>query len=306
MRIGLIVLLVLLGLNRVDAQDTTVVIVITDTIPEDTSRWSLNGLSTFNFSQVSLNNWNGGGQSAISGTSLVNAKLTYTGEKTLFENTLNLAFGLQRLDQQQTIKTDDKIEFLTSYGRAAFGKWYYTTTAGFRSQFAPGYNYPNDSTIISRFLAPGYVTISVGLENKIRDCFTVFISPVSAKFTIVQDDSLSAQGAFGVDKGKRLREEYGGSVRVIFSCPIVENVNFSTQLDLFSNYAENPQNVDVNWTNLLSFKVNRFITTSISTSLVYDDDVTIKVDKDQDGTLDIDGPRTQFKEVFNFGLQYKF
>ncbi|MES2628671.1 MAG: DUF3078 domain-containing protein [Bacteroidota bacterium] len=306
MRAGLVILLLIIAGVKLRAQDTTVVFVITDTLAADTSPWKLTGLSTFNFSQVSLNNWNGGGQSAISGTSLVNAKLTYTGKKTLFENTLNAAFGLQRLQKQGTVKTDDKLEFLTTYGREAFGKWYYTVSGSFRSQFAPGYNYPNDSTVISRFLAPGYVTFGLGLENKIRDCFTIFISPISAKYTIVQDDSLSAQGAFGVDPGKRLREEYGGSARIIFSCPLIENVNFATQMDLFSNYSKNPENVDVNWTTLISFKVNRFITTSISTSLVYDDDVIIKQDKNDDGILDVEGPRTQFKEVFNFGLQYKF
>lgn len=306
MRIGLIFLFLACAGYKVKAQDTTLVLLITDSAIKDTSRWSLEGLTTLNFSQVALSNWNGGGQSALSGTSLVNAKLQYKGERTVFENTLNLAFGIQRLDQLKTMKTDDKLEFLSSYGRQAFGKWYYTTTAAFRSQFAPGYNYPNDSVVISRFLAPGYVQIAIGLENKVNDCLAIFISPLTAKYTIVRDDSLSAQGAFGVDPGKQLREEYGASARVIFNCQLAENISYSTQLDLFSNYAEKPGNVDVNWTNLLSFKVNRFITTSISTSLVYDDDVTIKVDKNGDGVLEVNGPRTQFKEVFNFGLQYKF
>lgn len=306
MRAGLVILLVLLGFGRLAAQDTTVVIVVTDTVPVDTSRWDFSGLSTFNFSQVSLSHWSGGGQSAISGTSLINAKLTYKGQKTLFENILNLAFGLQRQDGLKTIKTDDKIEFLTSFGREAFGKWYYTTTGAFRSQFAPGYNYPNDSTVISRFMAPGYVTLSIGLENKIKETFTIFISPVAAKLTFVMDTSLSNQGAFGVDKGKNLRQEYGGSMRVLYSIPIMENVNYATQLDLFSNYAKNPGNVDVIWTNLLAFKVNKFITTSISTSLVYDDDITIKEDKNNDGVFEVNGPRTQFKEIFNLGLQYRF
>lgn len=272
----------------------------------DSTHWTIDGLSTFNFSQVTLKNWNGGGQSALSGTSLFNGKLTYSAHKLLFENIANLAFGLQRLETKKVVKTEDKIELLSSFGREAFGKWYYTTAVGFRSQFAKGYNYPNDSTVISKFLAPGYVSIAVGLENKVKDYFTIFVSPVSAKITIVKDTLLAAQGAFGVDKGKDIRKEYGGSMRVIFSYPIWENVRYDTRLELFSNYAEKPKNVDVNWTNLLTFKVNKYISTSISSSLVYDDDIIIKIDENNDGKLDVNGPRTQFKEIFNFGLQYQF
>ncbi|HEX4887386.1 MAG TPA: DUF3078 domain-containing protein [Luteibaculaceae bacterium] len=269
-------------------------------------KWSFNGVGAFNFSQVALSNWNGGGQSAVSGTSLLNLNLNRVGKRTSFTNILNLAYGLQRLEGQNTRKTDDKIDFLSTYGVAAFNKWYYTSSINFRSQFAPGFNFPNDSVRISNWLAPGYLTGSIGLENKVSDQFTIFISPVTAKYTIVRDSALSAQGAFGVDPGRMLREEYGGSFRMNLTSKVMENVSFTTQLDLFSNYSENPQNVDVNWTTLVTFKVNKYINTSISTTLVYDDDVVIKQDKNNDGALEVNGPRTQFKEIFNFGLQYKF
>jgi len=271
--------------------------------PKDTT-WFFTGINTLNFSQVALKNWSGGGQSAISGTALISHKLTYRKGKTLWESQLNLAYGVQQADKIGTRKTDDRIELITTYGKEAFGKWYYTSSAQFRSQFSPGYNYPNDSVVISNFLAPGYVQVMVGLENKIRDCFLVFVAPLTAKYTIVNDRALSAYGAFGVDPGKRFRQEYGGSVRTQYSCPIMENVQLSAQLDLFSNYVRKPFNIDVNGQAILSCKVNKYISTSIAANLIYDDDIKITEDKDADGVPELIGPRTQFKEVFNLGIQY--
>lgn len=284
------------------AQDTILPIPV---VEKDTN-WTFSGINTLNFSQVALKNWSGGGQSSMSGTALVNLKLGYAKEKTIWETQLNLAYGLQQIDKQGTRKTDDRLEFLSTYGKEAFGKWYYTASAQFRSQFSPGYNYPNDSIRISNFLAPGYVQISIGLENKIKDCFVVFIAPLTAKYTIVNDQVLADYGSFGVDPGKKFRQEYGGSFRAQYSCPIMENVSLSTQLDLFSNYMKKPLNIDVNAQALLSFKVNKFITTSIAANLVYDDDIRIKEDVNADGIPEFTGPRTQFKEVFNLGIQYNF
>ena len=92
----------------------------------------------------------------------------------------------------------------------------------------------------------------------------------------------------------------------------MENVSFQTNIDLFSNYSEDPQNIDVNWDNVLSMKINKFLTSTITTSLIYDHDIKIQETK-SDGTPKLDaegnpeiGPRTQFKYVIAVGFQYKF
>ncbi len=79
-----------------------------------------------------------------------------------------------------------------------------------------------------------------------------------------------------------------------------------TKLDLFSNYLHNPQNVDVSWETIIGFKVNKYISATITTQLVYDDDVKIAVDKNGDGINESFGPRTQFKEVLGIGFSYNF
>ncbi|MCB0395628.1 MAG: DUF481 domain-containing protein, partial [Flavobacteriales bacterium] len=118
-------------------------------------------------------------------------------------------------------------------------------------------------------------------------------------------------GAFGVEAavtdangkiltpGKNLRSEFGGYVKLAWTKKLMENVNFTTKLDLFSNYLNNPQNIDVNWETLLDMKINSFLSASLITQLLYDDDVTIEVSPTERG------PRTQFKEVLGVGLTVK-
>jgi hypothetical protein len=75
---------------------------------------------------------------------------------------------------------------------------------------------------------------------------------------------------------------------------------------LFSDYLENPQNIDASWEVLISMKVNKYISTTLSTHLLYDDDIDIAVDTNNDGITDRFVPRTQFKEVLGVGFSYKF
>ena len=105
---------------------------------------------------------------------------------------------------------------------------------------------------------------------------------------------------------KNVRTEFGGYLRLFYQKEIIQNVSLQTKLDLFSNYLNNPGNIDVNWEVLVSMKVNKFISATIGTQLIYDDDILIGVDTNNDGTVDAMGPRVQFKEVLTAGLTYKF
>lgn len=84
------------------------------------------------------------------------------------------------------------------------------------------------------------------------------------------------------------------------------NITYATRLELYTGYANNPGNIDVNWENRLDMKVNKFVSVSIITLLLYDDDIKIALDRDNDGNSDGSGPRIQFKETLGVGLSYKF
>lgn len=267
------------------------------------------GIGSVNFSQVALSNWNGGGNNALSVASLLDLRLEKIGENYDINTTLSLAYGLQKIEQLDFRKTDDRIEFISEHTTKAFGNWNYLSNLTFRSQFDKGYNYTSDTTrvLISEFLSPGYFLLSFGLSRSYKKVFTASISPLAGKVTVVTNDSLSALGAFGVDSAKTIRAEFGGKLKFDLNVDLFENVSYTSSLELFSNYIDNPKNIDVNWSNLIAIKANEFLTTTLSFNLIYDDDINIAgPDDNDDGTPDYDGPRTQLKQVFNIGIQYKF
>jgi hypothetical protein len=174
-----------------------------------------------------------------------------------------------------------------------------------------GFSFPNDSVRVSTFLAPGYVNLALGMDYIRSDDFSVFTSPIAAKLTIVNDQLLSNAGAFGVQgasydsfgnvikSGKKLRSEFGAYIKVKFNRTLAKNVDLKSKIELFSNYLDDPQNVDVNAEAIFNFKVNSWLSASLQCTLIYDDDMDIR---DADGNI---GPRTQFKSVLGIGLSYK-
>ncbi len=171
----------------------------------------------------------------------------------------------------------------------------------FKSQFYKGYNYPDKSIYISKFLAPAYSNVSLGLEYRPNTSYSVYFSPVAGRFTFVEDDYLSSIGAFGVDKGDKFRAELGAYLKAKAQKKIMENVNVISSVDFFTAYDNSFGNIVVNWDLLISMKVNKFLSATVSTSLKYDDDVKIIRG---DGTKG--GPKVQFKETLGIGFAYNF
>lgn len=280
--------------------------------------WKTGGVFSVNLTQTSLTNWSAGGQNSVSVNGLLSVFANYKKGNSTWDNSLDLGYGILQQDGLGIRKTDDKIDFTSKYGQKAFKNWYYAGLVNFKSQMTAGYNYPDDSTEISNFLAPGYVLVALGMDFKPSDVFTLFISPLTMKTTIVNDQTLANAGAFGVDpaeyndlgvlisEGKTIRSEYGGYLRAQFKKDIMKNINLQSRLELFSNYAEEPTHIDVNWETLISMKVNKYISATILAQLIYDHDIDIGVDTNGDDIIDKVGPRTQFKEVLGVGLTYKF
>lgn len=187
--------------------------------------------------------------------------------------------------------------------------FYYAALLNLKTQFSPGYNYPNDSVKISAFFAPAYLLGALGLDFKPDAYFSAFLAPLTAKLTIVTDKKLSDSGAFGVTPGESVLSEFGGYLRIIytkndFKNEFLKNIAFTSKLDLFSNYLKNPQNIVVNWENLIIMKVNKYVTVNFNTQLIYDDKIKIK--PSDSGPDAIPGPRIQFKEILGVGFSYKF
>lgn len=272
--------------------------------PDTLKYWKFNGVTSINFSQVSLINWAPGGENSYAFNGLLNLSSTYSKDKNDWANTLEIGYGVQKQGDRDLQKTDDHIDFISKYGRKVSKSFFISAMLKFKTQMTEGKKYetnPDTSYIISEFLAPGYLQGALGMEYKPNETFYAVLSPIAGKLTIVMDDTLSARGSFGVDPGSKTRMELGGSAAIGVKKEIMKNVTFSSTLGLFTNYLENTQNIDVDWKVMINMKINDYLSANLNTQLVYDDDI-----KTSDENGNPKGAKVQFKEVFGVGLTYKF
>jgi len=263
--------------------------------------WTKGGNLGVNFSQVSLSNWSGGGKSTVSVTGLTNFFANYKDVNSIWNNSLELGYGLTKLEGQDFRKSDDRIILISQYGFKANEQLSYSGLLDFRTQFSQGFKYTDDGKeiLISNFMAPGFISLSAGMTYRPSDWLEIMVAPVSNRLVVVADDTLSKQGAFGVDKGKNIRNNLGANLNIFLKKEIVQNVTFQTRFNLFSPYQSLATAV-ITWETLLNLKVNDYITASFATDLLYDEKILITRDN---GTI---GPSTQFRSVLAIGLGYKF
>lgn len=268
--------------------------------------WTFKGTTGLNFSQTHLSNWSAGGESSYAGNLYFNGSLNHQKGGWLWENILLLDYGLTKNKTNGMQKTTDKIDFSTKIGYSTNGKWFYTAMAAFNSQFYKGYNYPNKEVYISKFMAPGYLNTSVGIEYRAKDRYSVYMSPLAGKMTFVSDKYLSDLGSFGVDPGDRFRAEFGAYIKARAEQPIMENVKAVSTLDMFTSYDDQFGNIDIDWDLMITMKINKFLSASLNTTLKYDNDIK-NLTEPTDGSEPVKrGAKVQFREILGIGCAISF
>lgn len=273
--------------------------------------WKLKSIYSLNLTQSSFTNWAAGGRNNISGLAFVNAQANYKKNKIKWTNSLGVNLGGVQYFDEDIQKTDDVIDIQSTFSYELKKSWFVSLLGGFRTQMLEGFASAEDTVRSSGFMAPGYLNTSLGIEYIPNDNFKVMFSPVSGKFTFVQDQFLANQGAFGVEPavlneagqietlGQTYRAELGSFIRVMYEKEIMDNISLRSRVEFFSNYVEEPQNIDVNGELIMDFKVNDWFSASLQLNVIYDDDIQIE---DRFGDV---GPRTQFKQVLGLGITYK-
>ena len=286
---------------------------------EPTRNWTNSGTIGLNFAQSSYTNWAAGGQNALNWLGTFNYKINYAKDNFKWDNTLNAALGYSYFNfKQKPVKTDDILEFTSLAGLKATEQLNYSLEFAFRSQSAYGFDYEYDSTqYISKFLAPAYISLGLGMEWAPNEHFSINFAPITGRLTIVNDDYLSSIGAYGVNeldandttvhaKGDKVKFEFGARLAAKMKYTLVQNVDYESKLELFSNYLNHPERIDVDWQNLFVMKVNSWLNCNVGTHLIYDYDIPF-YDLDPTTGLSVKDPnsKVQFKEVLSVGLMFK-
>ena len=211
MKKKLIILIIIISFNNLSGQITELEKELKKKNKDSLNGWSFNGLASINFSQTALINWASGGENSISGHGIFNINANYLKNKNSWDNSLDLMYGMFIEGKKKLKKTDDKIELFSKYGREFSKNLYISSLLDFKTQMTPGYNYPNDSLIISDFMSPAYLYLAAGIDYKPFDFLTAFISPITGKFTFVYNQSLANNGAFGVEPA--IYDEHGNLLK---------------------------------------------------------------------------------------------
>ena len=268
---------------------------------QEESAWTHEGLTGLNFSQTSFTNWSEGGENSMAGNVYFNGSLNYKEGKNAWDNSLSANYGMNYTDATQWRKNIDNLNFSSKFGRQITEHLYYAALFDFKTQMGNGYAY-TDSTkeVISKFLTPGYLNLSVGIDYKPNDHISLYYSPVAGKMTLTNDTLYSVR--YGVDAGQKTRFELGSSFKGTVNYNLLnDKLTIKSVLDLFTAYNESFGNVDVNWDVLVGLNVTNLLTVTFQSTLKYDDDIKTFAD---DGT--VHGAKVQFKEILGVGLSYKF
>lgn len=263
--------------------------------------WRKGGLYNLNLAQGSLSNWAAGGDDfSLTLTSYLNLYMFYKTDKRSWDNTLDFNFGYVNTTSLGSRKNDDRLDVLSKYGYAFSDKWNISGLANFRSQVADGFTYQDTvRTFSSAFLSPAYLLASVGTDYKPNKDLSIFISPLTSRWVFVKNEALSNRGLYGVDSGRHSNAEFGAFASVNYLKDITSYFQYKGRLDLFSNYKDNPQNVDLFMTNVFAVKLLKYLTASWNIDLIYDHDVKIFGEEGR-------SPALQVKSLIGAGLQIKF
>lgn len=265
------------------AQETTTEAAEAAVQPDTVKAWKSKGNFSLLLNQSSFSNWAAGGENNISGTVGVNYDLNYKKDDWTWDNKLIASYGLVKTNNSPfEKKTDDRLEFNSIVGKKAFGYWSYSFFLNFKTQFTQGYIYGTDENGAeirdenTSFLSPGYVTFGPGMLWKKDDNLKFNLAPATSKITIVDDFYTSLPGYvdggyFGVDANKSLRYELGFYASGYYKLNIMTNVSFENILSLYSNYLEDPQNVDLDYQLNIVMKINKYLSTNLSLQTIYDD-----------------------------------
>lgn len=256
--------------------------------------WKTNGNATLLFNQASFGEyWTGGGTGSISGDLSVNYNFNYEQGNWNWDNKAILEYGITKLkDDSFERKTNDRIELNSVLGRKVSEEWLYSAYFNFKTQLTKGYKYKkNTRSEYTNFMSPGDARLGLGMLWKKNDNLKVNISPVAGRLIIVDKEKTINEAFFGVKQGKSTRLELGASLSGYAKFDIMQNVSMENILNLYSNYLEKPQNIDIDYTVNLVLSINKYLSANITAQAIYDEDAVNQI---------------QWRESVGLGVSYKF
>ena len=216
-------------------------------------------------------------------------------------------------------KNIDELRLNSKFGykTSENSKYYYTVDFSMLSQLTPTWpgNFLRDvydnGTPVSKLFSPATINFSVGMDYKPNDVYSIYFSPLAIKTILVMDDDIAGTPVRNADgliigslHGNPIEGDgmgnvasfdnaffaLGASLRAIMTKKMWDDrISFTSNLLLFSNYLDNPQNIDIDWTNEFAVTIFSGLQFSMTANLFYDHDVLVQqTDLDAQGGVERD------------------
>ena len=317
-----------------------------DSIPDN---WDITlGLGTDITQLLQVNPKVGAGENRFGVGWVINSIIEYKKDRLAWDNNVKWSFSIQRLGGGFFFNSEEKIPFQKSIDELRLGskagykfsddsKLFYAVDFSFLSQMLGTYdgNYLKDikepdieNDPISRFLSPGQITFSIGIDYKPSNHFSLFLSPIGYKSILVLDDNIadnivlnSAGEITGsvhgnpitTDASKKVlvsfdnvQHKMGSLLRASYNNKFLEGkVTFKSGLVMYSNYLTDLKKIDYEWTTETNFVVFKGLHLSLYTTVFYDYDVfSFKTNYDQPGGIDPTPLRNLVSLTEQFVIKY--
>ncbi|TAJ11967.1 DUF3078 domain-containing protein [Marinilabiliaceae bacterium JC017] len=255
--------------------------------------WTWEGTENVQFSQVHLENWAKGGESSLSLMSDLRVKAKYKKGKNEWESYAIHKIGILTQGEDPGRVNDDMLEINSKYGLNASKKWYYSALTNFKTQLFYGYKKDDKllETPISGFMAPAYLTFAVGMDYKGSDNFTLMLSPLTSRLTMVLDTVKFDQTAYNIPEDKKAHFLNGGSVVNNFKWKIGDEFELNSKLDAFYEYFSEEKQIQFDWEVILDMRINVWLSTRLLANLRY---------------YDNESDKWQLRENFSVAFRYIF
>ena len=258
--------------------------------------WTKKASTMIQFSQNYISsNWYQGGSKNIAILGILNGQLNYDDKKNIqWENNSEWRMGFNSVDGAiRPLNTNDDIFKINSkLGVKAGGKWFYSGSVDFSTQFFHNYKSVTSTEMKATFLSPVRLNVGVGLDYKYKKLFSLMLSPVSYKYIYVDDIEIVNPNLFGIATGEKVLSEVGSSFKAQLSYAPSKEIQLDSKLTFYTNY----EKVEADWEIVSNFTINRFLSTRLSLNPRYDNTLILAEGKKA---------KIQFKELLSFGISYK-
>lgn len=216
---------------------------------------------------------------------------------------VNLAGADGKIPFQKNID-ELRLNSKLGYATSETSKFFYAVDFAFLSQLTPTWSgnfltdVYNSGTPVSKLFSPATINLSLGIDYKPQDNLSLYFSPLAMKTILVMDDDIASTPVYNADglivgslHGNPIEGDgmgnvasfenaffaLGASLRATYTKKFLdEKVSWASNLLLFSNYLDKPQNIDIDWTNELAVSITKGLQFSLTANVFYDHDVFVQ------------------------------